>query len=162
MSDIAPLDPATADFAALAELHGASFDEKWSAQSLRSLLETPGTFGFAIAASDKVAGFVLVRLAADEAEILTLAVDPQKRRKGHAKRLTEAAGAYASQRGAGALFLEVGVNNKAAYTLYDSLGFRRVGARPAYYARNSGPAEDALILRADLPLASLGKSPGLG
>jgi ribosomal-protein-alanine N-acetyltransferase len=153
VSDVAPLDPATADFVALAELHAASFDEKWIAQSIRSLLETPGTFGFVIAANDKAAGFILARLAADEAEILTLAVDPQKRRRGLAKRLVEAAGAYAVQGAAKALFLEVGVNNKAAYALYDSLGFRRVGARPAYYVRNSGPAEDALILRAELPLA---------
>ena len=137
-------DPA-ADTAPLAALHAASFPDPWDAAAIAALLATPGTFAF----SDPE-GFVLARIAGDEAEILTLAVAPRARGRGLGRALLQAAIARARQLGAVAMFLEVGVDNPAALALYSGLGFARVGARKAYYAAGHGSG-DALVLRLPLP-----------
>lgn len=105
------------------------------------MLAGPGTFAFA---HDD--GFVLARAAADEAEILTLAVRPAARGKGLGRALLQAAIQKAKALGATTMFLEVGADNPAALALYAGLGFTKVGARKAYYE-----GRDALVLR--LPLA---------
>jgi len=69
-------DP-TADTAPLAALHAACFQDAWDAASLRTTLAAPGAFAF----HDRD-GFVVARVAGDEAEILTLAVTPGARGKG--------------------------------------------------------------------------------
>lgn len=131
-----------ADLAELARLHALCFEDAWSAKALEDLLKTPGTSAFA--APD---GFILMRLAGDEAEVLTVAVAPAARRVGKASALLSEAMREAAAHGARSIFLEVAVTNKAANALYSRFGFREVGRRKAYYA----PNEDALILRAELP-----------
>ena len=91
-------------------------------------------------------GFVLLQVAADEAEILTLAVRSSARRRGTGSRLVVAAGVRASAMGARRLFLEVAEDNAAARALYATLGFEPAGRRRRYYARKDGPAVDALLL----------------
>lgn len=137
------------DLSALASLHAACFEDSWREQALRNLLKTPGTTAFA--APD---GFVMFRIAGDEAEILTLAVAPSARRHGLGSALMHSAISHASECGARTMFLEVATSNQAAGALYSRLGFHEVGRRKAYYA----PAEDALILRANLPLTPLGNT----
>ena len=140
MFDVAAFDPA-ADTAPLAALHAASFPDPWDSAAIAALLATPGTFAFH--AHD---GFVLARVAAEEGEILTLAVLPAARGKGLGRALLQAAIAHARARGAQSMFLEVGVENPSALALYAGLGFARVGLRKAYLY-----GKDALVLR--LPLA---------
>lgn len=125
-------------------IHEASFspEEVWSGPAIAEQLGVPGVFGLAMDA----AGFVLMRVAADEAEILTLAVLPAARRQGVATRLMQACLTEAARNGAAAMFLEVSDSNEAAQALYARLGFRRVGLRRAYYPNGS----DALVLRCDL------------
>ena len=145
--------PATpADAAALAHLHAGSFADAWSAASLAELMAAPGTFGLVAEDAMSPRGFVLVRAAGDEAEILTLVVRPEARGRGVGRTLVRAAAAVASKMAASAFFLEVAVDNEAALGLYASLGFAEAGRRKAYYARRGGPPTDALVLRADLPL----------
>jgi ribosomal-protein-alanine N-acetyltransferase len=133
---IQAFDPA-ADTTPLAALHAACFQDAWDAASLRTTLAAPGAFAF----HDRD-GFVVARVASDEAEILTLAVAPQARGKG----LLNAAIAEAEQRGARAIFLEVGRDNPAALALYAALRFANVGSRKGYYG-----GRDALVLRLSLP-----------
>ena len=130
-----------ADAPALAALHEAAFEagERWDAAAIGVLLAMPGAFGLHIPG----AGFVLARVAADEAEILTLAVIPTARRQGHAGALLAGAMAAALLRGAGTMFLEVSDRNGAARALYARAGFAEAGQRRRYYADGS----DALILR---------------
>ncbi len=135
------------DLSALARIHAASFSEMWSENTLRDMLKMSGTAAFSTAD-----GFVMVRIAADEAEILTLAVRPEARGKGQAAALVSVASAYAHGLGARAMFLEVKTSNTPARALYDRFGFREAGRRRAYY----GGREDALILRVDLPIIPLG------
>lgn len=135
----------------LAALHRASFDEPWDADALAELLALPGTFGLMAVEESLHAplGFVLLRIAADEAEILTIAVDPHRRRRGVGRKLIEAAAAVAVARGAAALFLEVAEDNAPALGLYEGAGFRTVGRRPGYYRRATGAAA-ARTMRLDL------------
>ncbi len=132
---------------ALAAIHAEAFDSPWSTEAFAALLAQPG-----VMLEAAPGGFVMVQAAADEAEILTLAVHPAARRKGVATALVETATRRAALAGAGRLFLEVAEDNLAARALYARLRFQPVGRRPRYYARANGPAVDALLLARNLPL----------
>jgi ribosomal-protein-alanine N-acetyltransferase len=129
---------------AMAALHEAAFPlaERWTASALAVQLGLPGVFGW-IANND---GFILARVAADEAEILTLAVLPTSRRTGVASALLERAMHHAAALGAVAMLLEVAEPNVAGRGLYAKFGFIEVGRRRRYYADGA----DALVLRAEL------------
>jgi ribosomal-protein-alanine N-acetyltransferase len=92
--------------------------------------------------------FALLRRAADEAEILTIATRPAARRQGHASRLIAAA--MASLDGVNHLFIEVASANAAARAFYAKLGFKPAGERKGYYRRADGRCDDAVIMRKDL------------
>jgi ribosomal-protein-alanine N-acetyltransferase len=138
-----------ADPAKLAAVHALAFDEPWSAADIAALLAGPSVFALAAPEARSPIGFVLVRVAAEEAEILTLATAPAHRRQGVAKLLVTGAAALAFALGARALFLEVADDNAPALALYAREGFSPVGRRPGYYARGADTA-DALVLRRDL------------
>lgn len=129
---------------ALAVMHAAAFPPgaQWGVDALAIQLGLPGVFGFVAMPEPAGGGFVLARVAADEAEILTLAVMPSVRRAGLGRALVTAALESAGARGAVAMLLEVGEGNAAARALYATLGFAMVGRRRRYYGD-----EDALILR---------------
>jgi ribosomal-protein-alanine N-acetyltransferase len=134
---------------ALAALHQTAFDDPWSAADLASLLRSPGVFALRAGVRGEDAGFILCRVAADEAEVLTLAVAPALRRRGIAGELLQGAMAAALAAGAGAMFLEVATDNPGAEALYRAHGFGEVGRRPGYFSRPDG-AVAALIMRRDL------------
>ena len=131
----------------LAGLHAAAFPAPWDATALAGLLTQAGVF-----AVEQPDGFILLRTVADEAEILTLAVRPEARRRGLGARLVREGGTAAAARGAARLFLEVADDNTAALALYARAGFAGTGRRPGYYARPDGGRQDALILALNLPV----------
>lgn len=145
---------APGDAGAIADLHGASFDPAWDSAGIGRLMAPPA--GLALVARSTqgtglpVAGFVLARVAADEAEILSLAVAPAERGRGLARRLLETAMHDLAARGARRLFLEVAADNRAALALYGGLGFTEVGRRRHYYRRRDGAAVDAIVLSRSL------------
>jgi ribosomal-protein-alanine N-acetyltransferase len=98
----------------------------------------------------RVFGFVAARMAADELEILNLAVDPAERGKGIGSELLEQAIAFARRSGARRAFLEVRESNLTARRFYERRDFITVGRRPQYY---QGPPEDALIMACDIEVA---------
>lgn len=126
---------------ALATIHAEAFDAPWDEASLSALLASPGVF-----AVEDADGFILIRVVADEAEILTLAVRPAARRGGLGRRLVEAAVVRTAALGAERVFLEVAEDNAAARALYARTGFVEAGRRRGYYARTDGSREDALVL----------------
>lgn len=142
------------DSNALAWLHASAFVQGWTALSMAELLAAPGTFALLAEDDGRPEAFILIRAAGGEAEILTLAVRPDARRRGLGRGLVLAAAAKVHAMQAETLFLEVAVDNVPALRLYELLGFARVGRRKAYYACESGPLGDALTLKVDLPLAS--------
>ena len=89
-------------------------------------------------------------MAADEAEILTIAVDSALRRAGVGGDLLRAHLPSVAAAGAARLFLEVDESNAAALALYARFGFVRVGERQGYYKKPDGKAASALVMRRDL------------
>ena len=135
-----------------AALHAAAFAHSWSAEEFEALLANTNVAGEAAVdpASGDLRGFVLTRLAADEAEILTIAVDGALRRRGVGRALLAAHLSRLPSLGAKKLFLEVERENAAAIALYAKFGFREVGQRQGYYRKSGGAAATALVLRRDL------------
>lgn len=136
----------------LAAMHGLCFVEQWSAGSMAGALSMPGSAGLIAAGAGALepggeapAGFVLWRVAADEAEILTIAVLPHRRRAGIGARLLDGALDSARRDGARAMFLEAASGNRAALALYEAKGFVAVGVRKGYYN-----GEDAVTMRRHL------------
>lgn len=142
--ELTPLSVAHARL--IAGMHHVCFAEPWNEKAMADLLALPGSFGWLAAEGEAPQGFVLARIAADEAEILTILVLPPYRRRGLAGRLLGAAIDNAKMQGAAKLFLEVASSNAAGLELYTKVGFIQVGRRPRYYA-NGG---DALLLAKDL------------
>ncbi len=140
------------DLGTLASLHALCFPQGWSARSIGQLLGTPGAFALVAEAGGVACGFVIVRVAADEAEILSIGVVPQARRAGTGRKLVSAGAEKARNVGAATLFLEVARENEAARALYAASGFAEAGLRPAYYREPGAKPEDALVLRANLLL----------
>jgi [ribosomal protein S18]-alanine N-acetyltransferase len=90
-----------------------------------------------------LAGILIGRVAADEFEILNLAVGKECRRRGVATKLVGAAVESVGMEGARQSYLEVRASNEGAIALYAGMGFRVCGRRPNYY---SHPTEDAVLL----------------
>lgn len=137
------------DAPSLAAVHAQAFDRPWDESDFEGVLEADGVFGFVVEADDP-AGLLICRRVLDEAEILTVGVAPWARRHGAGRALMAAAIGVASAVGAEVLHLEVDVDNAAAVSLYESLGFVRSGLRKAYYDRGAGARGDALVMRLDL------------
>ena len=123
------------------------FPDPWSTQDFRDCI----TRGALFLVADKgdgqgVAGYVVALNAADEGDILNLAVRPSERRSGLGRDLVQRAIEALAQRGVVHVYLEVRESNAAARALYAAHGFQEVGRRREYYRR---PVEDAIVLRRD-------------
>ncbi|MDO5620452.1 MAG: GNAT family N-acetyltransferase [Paracoccus sp. (in: a-proteobacteria)] len=127
----------------LAALHGRCFTvpRPWSAEEIAALLDTPGSFLLT-----RPHAFLIGRVIADEAELLTLATDPATRRQGFASALCRNFTQQAADRGAATGFLEVAADNTAALALYQGLGWQAAGRRKSYYA----PGVDGVVMRLNL------------
>lgn len=125
----------------MAALHAAAFapDRGWTAAEIADLCASPF-----VDALTSPAGFALIRTVAEEAELLTLAVDPARRRSGIGTRLMQR---WLSTTPAERAFLEVAADNRAAQALYARHGFAVTGRRRGYYARPGGPAVDAVLMQ---------------
>lgn len=134
----------------LAALHADAFaggEETWNEASLRDLLAMPGALALVAMSDEQPVGFILLRRAADEAEIITLAVRPRYRRFGAARRLLNVGLDKMAGQGAAQCFLEVADHNVAARALYAAAGFTEVGRRTGYYRDAGGRSHDAIVMR---------------
>ena len=142
-------EAAVRDAASFAALHGASFRRGWTEDEFERLLLDRNVLAHRAGTGRDLEGFILSRLAADEAEILSVAVSASQRSRGLAGRLLDLHLRALAGRGARAVFLEVDDDNVAARRLYARRHFREVGRREAYYPRPGGGSR-ALLLRRDL------------
>jgi [ribosomal protein S18]-alanine N-acetyltransferase len=135
-----------------AAIHATAFAHPWSPAEFEALLSSKTTIGAAAidAASDELRGFAISRLAADEAEILTIAVHNGVRNRGVGRALMIDIVSRLAASQVRFLFLEVEQTNLTAMALYSRLGFREVGQRRGYYQKQDGSAATALVLRKDL------------
>ncbi|ODT72796.1 MAG: ribosomal-protein-alanine N-acetyltransferase [Pelagibacterium sp. SCN 63-23] len=135
----------------LAGIHAKSFYRGWPAAEFGSFLGDSASPAYiACDARRRIAGFALIRQVADEAELLTIAVDPKWRGKGVGRALMHAVFADLMLSPARRMFLEVDEQNAAAIALYRKLGFAIISSRKGYYARPDGSAATALVMARDL------------
>lgn len=139
------------DAATIAKLHADGFYRGWPREEFAAAIaarETP--VYVACDARHKVAGFIMIRLTADEAEVITIAVDRKWRGKGVGRALLRAALEDLTMTPARRLFLEVAADNNPALRLYRTEGFAEVGRRAGYYPRPDGTPATALVMARDL------------
>ncbi len=131
-----------------AQIHASAFSDHprpWSEAEIAEILTSHGCFLLS-----RDGGFLLGRVIADEAELLTLAVTPEARRHGLGASLVREFHAQARALGATRAFLEVAADNAPAQALYAGHGWQPAGRRRNYYA----PGLDALVLTHDLDVSA--------
>jgi len=143
-------DATPRDAAAIAKLHAASFHRGWSEDELESLLVERNVLTHRATVNGRLVGFIMSRIAASEAEILSVAVAASYRGKGLARRMLNLHMGRLSGVGTRVIFLEVDEGNMAARQLYRRAGFGEAGRREGYYAAADGKRATALVLRRDL------------
>lgn len=147
--DFKVLPAATPDADAVAALHAASFRRGWSTEEFERLLIESNVVADRAMAGRRLAGFVISRTAAGEAEILSVAVAARDRGRGLARKLLDVHLGRLAGYGIGSVFLEVEEGNVPARRLYAGLRFAQVGRRERYYT-DAGGTGAALVLRRDL------------
>jgi len=120
------------------------------------LLQEPGEVKlnralFVAADGDRIVGFAVAAVVADQAELESIAVDPARRRLGVGGALSGAVMLWGCGAGAREMLLEVRSANAEARALYDRLGFRETGLRRGYY---SDPPDDAVLMSVSLSNAA--------
>lgn len=133
------------DLPTVMEIDRHSLPRPWSESVWREELASPYSQYMVLEEGGEVSGHIGIKHVADEAHIMTLAVCPERRRRGFARALLEAAFATPALLNTRRLYLEVRPSNLPARALYDSLGFVPSGIRPRYYGN-----EDALLMTLDL------------
>lgn len=138
------------DATAIAALHGATFRRGWSEEEVHALLRQHTVLAHCAKYGRRLAGFIISRRAADEAEILSVAVGERQRGVGLGRALLDLHLRRLAGEGAYRVFLEVDETNIPAIRLYRRAGFREVARRPNYYPQAGGEGMAALVLRRDL------------
>ncbi len=125
------------DFAEASKLHARCFSEKqyWSQACFDKYFSKETVFGFVSICDAQIAAVVVLQKTDEVAEILTLSVDPDKRRKNIGYQLMLCALEWVEESGIKEIFLDVAVDNEAAILLYKKLGFREIALRENYYVR---------------------------
>ena len=141
---------ATRDARRLAQLHGESFHRGWGEAEFEAMLTERNTLVHRLRAGGKIIGFAVSRMAADEAEILSIAVAASHRGRGLSRELLLIHLGHLAGRGVRTIFLEVEENNQPARRLYERAGFGVVGRRERYYRQPGGEQLNALLMRRDL------------
>jgi ribosomal-protein-alanine N-acetyltransferase len=136
------------DAGAIAALHGASFRRGWSEQEVESLLVDRGVVAQRALIGRAFGGFIMSRLAADEAEILSVAVSRNRQGRGLARQLLGLHLRRLAALSVRTVFLDE--HNTPAIKLYSRAGFREVSRRPNYYPHPGGKSAAALVLRRDI------------
>ena len=99
-------------------------------------------------------GFIVWRVVADQAEIITIGVHPDARQTGIASAMLVLAESDAKTRGANKMFLEVAENNRPARAMYEKNGYTQIGVRPKYY-----DGVDAILMEKELQGVNLPQIP---
>jgi ribosomal-protein-alanine N-acetyltransferase len=134
----------------LAQLHGESFHRGWGEGEFEQMLSERNTLVHRLKVGRKLVGFAVSRMAADEAEILSIAVAAGYRGRGLSRNLLLTHLGHLAGHGVRKIFLEVEENNQPARRLYERAGFSVAGRRERYYQQPGGEQLNALLMRRDL------------
>ena len=147
----APVEPANLrDAPRLSQLHRASFHRGWGTEEFEQILIERNTLAHRLRLGGSTIGFIVSRTAADEAEILSVAVAQKHRGRGFSRDLLRTHLGHLAGHGLKTVFLEVEENNRPARALYERAGFRVVGRRERYYKDASGEQLNAVVMQRDL------------
>ncbi len=139
------------DAAELARIHAQGFFRGWPEGEFENFLGDRDTPVYVACDSRRrIAGFALVRVVADESELLTIAVDTKWRGKRIGAALLSAAFDDLRTTAARRMFLEVSEENAAAIKLYTKAGFATISRRAGYYSKADGSRATALVMARDL------------
>lgn len=142
---------ASGDAEAVARLHAQSFYRGWPRADIEAYLIDPDMPTLvACDARRRIAGFAMLRLLGDDAELMTIAVDRKYQGKGVGAALLGATFEDLRMTAARRMILEVATDNPPALALYRRHGFAQVGERQGYYARPDGAPATALVMARDL------------
>src|SRR3954471_5083236 len=145
------IEPATfRDAHRLAQLHAASFHRGWGEGEFEQMLRESNTLVHRLRQGRNLIGFAVSRVAADEAEILSIAVDAKHRGRGLSRNLLLTHLGHLAGRGVRTVFLEVEENNRPARRLYERAGFDVAGHRERYYKQPGGEHLNAVLMGRDL------------
>ena len=135
---------APSDLAQVSDIERRSYEFPWSHGVFRDCL-LAGYNCIVLHRDEQIVGYCILSVAAGEAHILNLCVDPGFRKLGYGDRLLEEILTRAKGAGVKQVFLEVRPSNIGAMKLYQNKGFRQIAERPAYYQAKDG-REDAAVL----------------
>ncbi|AGF74048.1 ribosomal-protein-alanine N-acetyltransferase [Bartonella australis AUST/NH1] len=136
---IAPLQ--TGDSTLLHEIHQNCFTPAWEERTFDTFLQDRSIFGYKaspIGKPTQILGFCLCRLILDEAEVITIAVQPYSRQQGIGYLLIDSILRRLHFERAAKLFLEVEETNLPALALYQRFKFKKIAKRLAYYQSQNG------------------------
>jgi len=145
-------DMAHDDLSMVSDIERRSYEFPWSHGVFRDCL-LAGYQSMVLVREDRVAGYAILSVAAGEAHILNLCVDPEYRALGYGERLLDELLHRARSASVREIFLEVRPSNQTALALYRKKGFHQIAARPAYYQASEG-REDAAVLAKKLVIES--------
>ena len=132
------------DIAQVSDIERRSYEFPWSHGVFRDCL-LAGYQCFVLERDGIVAGYAILSIAAGEAHILNLCVDPKHRQLGYGEQLLDEILRKSQGSEVKEVFLEVRPSNETALALYRKKGFRQIASRPAYYQAQEG-REDAAVL----------------
>jgi len=130
------------DAVAIAEVEAAATPVPWTASAVAASLASSAVGAWVLERDGHVVGHLLASAQGPEGEVLIVAVHPDHRRQGGARRLLDAAEAFWAERGVDDAFLEVRADNDGARALYRASGWSERGRRVAYYR----DGVDAIVL----------------
>ncbi|WP_187471181.1 ribosomal protein S18-alanine N-acetyltransferase [Luteimonas viscosa] len=129
----------------------------WTIGIFRDCLRA-GYPAWVLEAGPRLIGYGVLSVAADEAHVLNVCVDPDDQGQGHGRRLLRGLERVARGLGVQRVFLEVRPSNPAAIALYHDEGFNEIGRRPRYYPAHEG-REDAIVMAKELLPDALTRMP---
>jgi len=127
-----------------------TYGEGWNHHQCRSMLSMPTARLLVAERAGMICGFLISRQAADEEELLMIAVAPDQQSRGIGYQLLEHMLQSAVSHGVSSVFLEMRADNPAQI-LYSKFGFERIGLRKAYYTGANMEKYDAITYKASLP-----------
>ena len=144
-------DMSHGDLSMVSDIERRSYEFPWSHGVFRDCL-LAGYQCLALIRDDRVSGYAVLSVAAGEAHILNLCIDPEFRALGYGEKMLDELLYRARSAAVGEVFLEVRPSNSTALGLYKKKGFHQIAHRPAYYQSNAG-REDAAVLAKKLIVA---------
>ena len=136
------------DLDTVMEIERRAYPFPWTHGIFRDCLRA-GYPAWILHEGERVLGYGVLSIAADEAHVLNLCIEPREQGHGRGRRLLRALLKLAQGHGAQRVFLEVRPSNPRAIALYHDEGFNEIGRRPRYYPAKHG-REDAIVMAIEL------------